>query len=828
MIYLGEDKKKKLKVMLKFIFIFGLVSSLFFTQSLQGKASPANSNEREQLNNAINNLFQNEKQIITTKPAVSSTSYTSNFMWSSDQTLHGTFSSNSLYFSIPKYWDSKYALIEVNYTVSELINGIPAAITFSVNDKPFYSCAIKYVNDKENTMYAVIPVNSLKEGYNRLDISGYIRLDDEKGCSDEYSNANWINITKSSEVMIGYEVKSHNNKISSYPYPFMSTLDPTGSKTGIFVSDKGDNGEVSAAMLLSGKLGGQTSKENKLTVANWKEHTNIKMSNSIFIGLTPNIPEELKSYFESYKEQLTDGGVILFVNDSEGKPMILIGSDSEDGLMEAACMLNDENRVSQEDSSVVIIKNGSMQKVKDSEALKNRKNDTYKMEDIQGGGLTFLGPFHQSKEIYLPVSNDYILSYASNVSLKFRYSENLNFTRSLITVYWDDIPIASKKLTKENSMEDELSFMLPLDVAGSGIKKMKIAFDLELEDMECTKREMNMPWAYVTKDSEFYLPLQDSIVAQFDTMPVPFKKNGTYNKLLFVLPDNPTRQEFSILGKILAIYSSNSNPYGEFKVCHSKEFFEDKNNNYKNMNIITIGTRENNALIEALNENMYFKYNDEGTKFVSNDKLIISDNYASNIGTMQLLKSPYGDKFSILVVTAPKLEAIGYINEFVSNEEYRSKFKNDCIIINNNLEIKSYRFQEKEVEKAKPTVIDQIFENKEYTMFTLTATSVMFILFLSIVLILVRNRTRNQSQDRAKGEPRNSAKNKSKDDAKNQNNTEMKNQAKNKSKTDEMKDENIVGMTNESINKNDTEIKRETRTQRRMRLKTKNRKSHDE
>ena len=811
MINLGEDKKKKSRVILKFIFIFGLICSLFFTQSLRGDASPQNNNEKEQLNNVINNIFEKPKEVITTKPSLLKTSYMSNFMWSSDQTLHGMLSSSSLYFSIPKYWDTKYALIEINYSVSELINGIPATVTFSVNDKPFYSCEVKYTNDKENTMYAVIPVDTLKEGYNRLDISGYIRLDDEKGCSDEYSNANWINISKSSEVMIGYEVKPHNNKISSYPYPFISTIDPTGSKTGIFVSDAGDNGEVGAAMLLAGNLGGQTSNQNKISVANWKDYNNMNLTNSIFVSLTKNIPEELKSYFKNYNEQLADSGVVLFANDNKGNSMILIASDSEEGLMEAACMLNDENRVSQEDNDIAIVKKGSMQTAKDSKALKNKKSDTYTLENIEGGGLTFLGPFHQVKEIYLPVSNDYILSSASKVSLKFRYSENLNFNRALITVYWGDIPVASKKLTKENSMGDELSFMLPLDVAGSGIKKMKVAFELEIEDMECTKREMNMPWAYVTKDSEFYLPLEDSIVPQFDRIPVPFKKDGTYNKLLVVLPDNPTSQEFTMLGKILSIYSNDNNPYGEFKVCHANEFLDD--NKYKNMNIITIGNMENNAVIKALNENMYFKYNAEGTKFISNDKLILSDKYASDIGTMQLLKSPYADKFSILLLTAPKSENLEYIDKFISNEKYRGKLKNDCIIVDSNLEIKSYGFQEKELEKNKPTVVDRIFENKEYTMFTLTAISVMFILFLSIVLILVRNRAQNKSKDRSKGEPRSIVKNKSKDEIRNDNNNEMKN-------------ENSGEIKNETINENAKEVKKETRTERKMRLKTKNRKFH--
>lgn len=754
MTVLKKLKKKYIKIALKTFFIFAMMCSLFLTQNLYGFASPENNNEKDQLNNVINSIFRKAEPIINTKPKFSETAYNSSFTWSSDQTMHGIFSTSSLYFFIPKYWDTKYALVQINYSTSQLINEKPASVTFSVNDKPFYSCEVKYLNDENQTMYAVIPINLLQEGYNRLDVSGYVRLYDEKGCSDNYSNANWINISKNSEIMLGYEVKPHNNKLSSYPYPFMSTIDSTGSKTSVFISDKGNNSEIAAAMFLSGKLGEETSKENKITITNWNDHNTINSTNSIFIGLTENVPEELKHYFTDYTDELKDNGVILFINDDKGQPMLLISSDKEDGLMDAVRMLNDKDRVDQESSSVAIVKNGSAEIFKNSKEQKDKVQDKYTLEDIINSGLTFIGPFHQAKSIDLPVSNDYILSSAGKVSLKFRYSENLDFNRSLVTVFWGDVPIASKRLSKENSIGDELTFMVPLDVAKIGAKKITITFDLEIQDMECTKRQMDMPWAYVTKDSEFYLPLEESIIQQFDTIPVPFKKNGTYNKILLVLPDDSTKQEFTLASKIVSIYSNGNNPYGDFKVCHANEFLEGlkKNNEYKSMNIITLGTQENNSMIKSLNEQMYFKYNEDGTKFLSNEKLILSENYSSDIGTMQLLKSPYDNKFSILVLTAPTSTSLDYIEKFISDENLRSKLKNDCIIVDNSLEIKSYRFQEKEIEESKPTVVGRIFENKEYALFTLTATSVMLILFLSIVFILIKNKSKDEEEDK---KPRN-------------------------------------------------------------------------
>jgi len=102
----------------------------------------------------------------------------------------------------------------------------------------------------------------------------------------------------------------------------------------------------------------------------------------------------------------------------------------------------------------------------------------------------------------------------------------------------------------------------------------------------------------------------------------------------------------------------------------------------------------------------------------------------------------------------------------------------------------------------------------------------MLILFLSVVIILIRNRTQNQSRGRSKEEPRSRVKNKSKE----QNNNDIEKQVQNEIKTNETKDENIVDKANESINVNDTEIKRESRIGRRrrlMKLKFRNKKSSD-
>ena len=743
-----NEKYKKCSICKKVLCIFVTGIIALFVQSTYCFAEPQNDDKEERvtneegINSIISTMLSEPSKTIVDLPEVTKTTYSSDFSWSSDKTLNGILSTESLYFKIPKYWNTKYAIVSIQYSLSQLITDIPATITFSINNKPFYSCKIKYENSGPQIIYAVIPAELLKEGFNNLGVSGYVRLYNDEGCIDDYSGANWINISKNSYARIGYEVENHNNKILYYPYPFISTMDPTAKDTAILVSDKKDNGELSASMILAANLGTKTSEENNLNMGSYSDYRKFNSSNTILVSLTKNLPSEMKEYVSPYTKELNDNGVVLFINDANGNPMLLLVSNKEEGLIECARMISDENRVDQENSNVAMVRIGSADVIKNSTKLNDSSAYTYTIESLTDGGMVFIGPFRQKSDLYLSTLNDYILSSAGKISLKFRYSENLDFTRSLITVYWGETPIASKKLTKERSSGDELTFTIPADVVGTSAGKVSIAFDLEIQDLICTPRQMDMPWAYVTKDSILYLPINTSIVPKFDTLPHPFQKDERFNQVLIVIPDEAKAQELTLAGKMLAIYGKSTDPYGNIEVCRGSDCLN-SSVNYKDKNIIAVGTPKSNKFISNLNKNLYFKYDESNTKLLSNEKLILSNNYAENVGTMQLLSSPYEEGQAILVLTGAKDSSLEYIDKFIKDEKLTWALKDDCILIDDNLDAKMYRFQKDVEEKVKPSLGKKIIENKQYFLYTLASTSIMLILFLGIVFILVRNKMRN-------------------------------------------------------------------------------------
>lgn len=734
--------KKKRRNMISALLLLGML--------LSGALSPLNANaapgqEETQPSEEMEEILSAEPldagEPERTEPVHGRAAYTKDVFFP-DTILQGIFSSSELYFYIPEYWETKYVYVELEYTVSQLIQSIASSMTFSVNGSPVSSCRVAYENGDTQIAYVEIPMELIKYGYNSFTVAAYARLYDEEGCIDDFSNANWLAISEESYIRCGYEVKNHEHRISGYPYPFMSTTEETGRGLSIAVSDKAENSEIAAAMNLMADLSTETVGENCIQFTLFSDLGKVGTDRTVLVSLYENLPAE-------YQRRITDTrgldeqAVVLFTDDEQGFPLLLITSENGDCLLEAVYMLMDEDRVSQEKGSIARVHLGSGDMVANSNAVSRMAAGNYTVEELVGSGLSFIGPFHKEQLIYLPFSEDYFLSDTGKITLNFRYSENLDFSRSMISVYWGNVPIASKKLEKEKAAGDELIFSMPPDVVGTTAGAIRIAFDLEIPDMVCTQRQDQMPWAYVSEKSTLYLPASTGMILTFDLKPSPFRIDGKFNDLLLVISDKPTTEELNLYAQIIGMYGNGVNPYGTFYVKRAGEFSE-KDSDY---NIITVGTCKSNELLQKLNDSLYFSYREDGSGFNSNEQLILSDSYAGQIAIMQLLKSPYAKNRGILAVTGATEDTLGNAEKFMRDEKLRYSLVKDCVLIDQELETRSFQFINHTVDRVNPTLSENLSQNKQSVIFTIVATSMMLMLLIAVIIILIRIRMYHRKRD---------------------------------------------------------------------------------
>ena len=675
------------------------------------------------------------------KPELPRAAYTTDVFYT-QTTMRGIFSNKELYFYIPSYWDTKYVYVELQYDASELIQNADSSMTFLVNSVPVCSYRISYEDGNSQTCFLEIPMEQVQEGYNSLTISAYARLKDGEGCSDTFTNANWLSISDTSYIRCGYDVIDPESKLSYYPYPFMSTTDPTGSGLTIAVSDQATSGELEAGMNLMADLSTETGEKNEIQFCLLSDLKATNPSRTVVVANYQNLPEEYKKKVGD-TTNLATRAVVTFTEDSKGQPLLLITSEKDSCLLEAAYMLMDEKRVAQEKGSVAFVNDGSAGVAINSTSLSKMAAGNYTIGDIVGSGLSFYGPFRQEHYVYLPFSEDYFLSDAGKMTLKFRYSENLDFNRSMISVFWGDIPIASKKLTRENASGDELTFSMPSDVVGTTTGAIRIAFDLEIPDMVCTPRMEQMPWAYVLDESTLFLPASSGMVLTFDLKPSPFRTDGKFNDMMLVISDQPTSEELNLYAQVIGMYGDGVDPYGTFYVRRVSEFSESD----ADYNIITAGTYTGNALIRKLKDELHFTYSEDGSHFLSNEQLILSDSYAREIAVMQLMKSPFANNRGILAITVAEKSALKNVEDLIRDTSKRYSLTKDCVVIDQDLETSAFQFILQRTDGAEPSLIGSLTHNKQSLLFTVVATSAMLMMLVAAIIVLVRIRMYHKKKD---------------------------------------------------------------------------------
>ncbi len=673
--------------------------------------------------------------------AVSGAQY-KDFSFGSVQTLHGIFSTISLYAELPEYVTPREAVLRLSYTASSLILNEVSSMTFYMNGVPFASVMVEpSIEQAETVRYIKVPVALMKDGYNLLEIQAYVRLtDDDDNCTDDFNGANWIKINEETCLRVLYDMAEDAASLALYPFPFVSIMDATGANCAVTVSDVADEAELTAAMTVMADLGSAVSTKSELSFGCIGE---AERDHIIYFGLAENTPSDLLSLLG---ETVPAAGALVRRVTAGEKEYLLVIAQEKPALLEAARYLSDATRVEQTAGDTIHISVGEAQTYIDARRSSGLVLEgQYTLKDILGHGASFTGPFHQEMTIYLPLAQDYALSSEGRFTFRIRYSENLDFDRSIMTVYWgSDIPLYSRKLTKEGATGDTVSFAVPADAVGAVSTSMVIAFDLEIKDLDCTPRQLNMPWAYIAEDSTFYLPQGANLALSLGTLPVPFQRKNLLNDLLLVLPDEPTSAELLLAGRVMSMLGAGSEPYGTMEVIRAKNFGAA----YYDRHIVVVGTPTGNTLLTALNDKLHFRYTADGQAVASNDKFILDSHYATQVGTMQLIASPYGDGRSILAVSAPGEAGLNALIDRISEETKRWSLAREAVLVDGRGKVSSYQFtvSEAAVTEQKPSFTQVVMENQEPMLMMIVGLGCMLLVLLTVILVLIRIRANKREE----------------------------------------------------------------------------------
>ncbi len=593
-------------------------------------------------------------------------------------TLSGEAVEANLYFIKMDYWDVKKLTINFNFQISQLANRATSDITLSLNGTKFYSFR-PHNRDGLQSKTVTVPLR-LVQGENQLKISGQIL--NKKG-SQSYqlaqTPANWLTIYDGANANFEYELEPPTRAIKSFYAHFSGTDTIATENSVITVPKQASNAELTASMqALAGTARTITTETTQIPVTTFGSAATKQADYQVVLATYDHLPAEFKKQVN--RDQLRQRAVLKTYQSGDRHYLIVTALTGKLLKRAGRYVANQE----------------LMQETAASTKAISEQTRTYTSE-LQYGGSAQLttqddylaGANHRSSAYFVSLPVDRTNADGSKIRLHFRYAKNLDFKRSLVTVYLNNKPIGSKRLRAANAADDHLTVALPKGQALGHAFTIRVTFDLEMAHQRQSDNPQT-PWALVQSDSRAEIKSQPVNSLLFSNYPSVFLKNATFNQLAIVRPKTLTADDYKTLTNLfnlMGTYAQQNTGQIQFYTKRPSQTV------LKSANVIAFGTPKQNALIRDLNEHLYFQYNRKFTGFVSNEKLSIESQYGQNLGTAQLLRSPYHRQAGLLVVTGAHPADVYRASTQLNFQRNIAQYHGDAIVVDRDNNHYDYRFK---------------------------------------------------------------------------------------------------------------------------------------
>lgn len=647
------------------------------------------------------------------------------YPYGSTVTLSGDFGSNEFYFTIDKYWNVSDAALRLILNQSSRIDpdGI-SSLTVSLNGVPVQSYALKDYLTPNAQLICHFPADKLKAGSNDVKIQVYRRIT-TLPCADDVSVANYVHLEAGSGVNVSYSDAAPSMEISQFPYPFYRVQSGDQSNTVVASPDKADKSRLASVLELSSYLGGQaTSRDYSVETLFWSQIHNPQDKDIVYAGNSAGLPSGLLSSLPQ-GANLDSGAVIKLVQSiyNPGHLILLVVSNNDSDLERAVKFLQNPQLVGQAQSSYVYVDRSIDVLTKDT-----TQAETMSFSSLGYSGTYLYGPFRRESSMSMQLPKGAAAGSQSAITLHFRYSDNLDFTKSLATIYVNDIPIGSKKLAKGNDGNDSLTVTIPPEARRTNYFNVKIAFDLEITDQYCEKRQEQMPWAYIGGDSSIFLPPVRNQTWLFENFPAPFTQSGQWNSTVFVLPEKYGQQDLLNAGYAAQLIGrSVTSNHGTPSVAIGGSDMSGQSN------LVIIGSPSRQSLIKTNNSLLYFQFNSGFNAFMSNGKLELLPAYSKNLASLQLVNSGDG-KTAILALTAPDQNMVDTAAANIFKPSNFSHITGDGVLMDKKGVVYDYRFKKDAAKK--PLFWAETALSSNTRIFAAITVSIIALLAIALLLFL--------------------------------------------------------------------------------------------
>jgi len=650
-------------------------------------------------------------------------SYTQPFQ-NATTTLSGKSVEANMYFIKMDYWQLKKVTLNLNFQISQLAQRSTSDITLSLNGTKFYSFRPSRRTGLQTKAISV-PLR-LVQGENQLKISGQIlNQAGSRKLQLAQTPANWLTIYDGANVNFQYLLKPPTHAIKSFYAHFSGTDTIAYQNSYITTPKQASNGELTAAMYaLSGEARTITTESSQIQVTTFDNAAAKQGDYQLVMATYAHLPARFRRVIDATK--LKQRAVIKTMYTGH-KHYLIVTALTAKRLKKASRFIANQELMQETRAHTEYISDQTR-----TETSELQYDGSYQLTSRDD---TLTGAQHQSSTYFVSLPVDRTNADGSQIRIHFRYAKNLNFKRALATVYLNGSPLGSKKLSAAHADNDSLTVTLPKGQALGHSFTIRVAFDLEMHDQSSSDNAQT-PWATIESDSKAYIKSKPVSDLLFTNYPNLFLKNDTFNQLAVVRPKVLTKYDYQTLTNIFNLIGnyaqSNTGDVQFYTQRPSKAVL-------KNKNVIAFGTPQQNAFIKQLNKKLYFQYGKGGHGFVSNEKLSIEHQYGQNIGTAQLLRSPYNARSGLLVVTAGKSADVYRASTQLNFQRNIQQYTGDAIVVDHDNHHYDYRFKKKKTVGDGTTIKTVITRNSQLVIYLGIALAAIVVMALAAFLILRKN-----------------------------------------------------------------------------------------
>lgn len=572
---------------------------------------------------------------------------------------------------VPRSWTNVQPTFYLHFSHSNLLLPNLSQMTIFYNDVPISDARLTAENETSGWLNIVVPPNALRQNSNRLKISFYQRMTDDR-CGDSGTEAGlWSVIHKDSVVDFQVD-QAKTLDLSWFPEPFSiyghHALAPVALT--VVLPANANAAELRAAGLVTAKLGKLIGSEMlDLSVSlgklpNEGQMVMVGQNRSISKLLDPQtdlpLPPTAAGFAGSVPVQEKEG-VVQLGQRRDGSALLLVSSSSDDGLLAAAQAVADGDSLRLMSGNYTIVKE-SPQPVRVPSLLQPLST----LEELTGSGNQRVeGTNVEELNYCFRMPPNWTVDSKAMLDLHHAFSPNLWSERSSLVVKLNGTTVASTKLSTETPESTHLQIPLQPDQFVAGYNCLHFLYTLRMEQSECAAEMGGELWAEIDAQSTIFLPRATEGDADWEPnmnqYPYPYNIDPNLDDTTIVLPAQPTPQEIASALKMAAKFGSEVQEDNLQLTLESAAAWDQ--NTDQTHNLILFGEPARNSVVATLQAQQLALTDDNELTLQIRQELFARQQSGAKMAVAELSKSPWqGDK-AILQIVSNSDVALGNLIE---------------------------------------------------------------------------------------------------------------------------------------------------------------------